>query len=136
MDKKREANWRYKWLENLEKDAWGSPTYGSHLVTTVYKLRKVPLNEFTIENLRIMIGQNVGLLYLIPLAIERLTEYLFCEGDFYEGDLLEVVLRADPKFWKQNFSLWQQVYNLINPVLDDLDSRKISYSDFLKIYSA
>ncbi len=45
-----------------------------------------------------MIGQQMGLEYLIPLAIERLRDDPLAEGDFYRGDLLQNVLRADPRF--------------------------------------
>ena len=33
-----------------------------------------------------MIGQNIGLRYLIPLALDRLTRNLFVGGDFYRSD--------------------------------------------------
>lgn len=46
---------RNKSLEQLEGQDWGEPTYDSHLVTECHRLRRVPLREFTTENLRIMI---------------------------------------------------------------------------------
>jgi hypothetical protein len=48
-------------LEQLEGDGWGEPSYPSHLVTECHRLRRIQLREFTVENLRIMIGQNIGL---------------------------------------------------------------------------
>ena len=65
---KLENNWRQKTLENLEKDFWGKPDYDSHLVTRCHELTKLPLDNFTTEDLRIMIGQQISLDYLIPLA--------------------------------------------------------------------
>ena len=70
---KLENNWRQKTLENLEKDYWDNPSYDSHLVKRCHELRKIPLDSFTTEDLRIMIGQQIGLDYLIPLALETLT---------------------------------------------------------------
>ncbi len=55
-----------KSLQELEHSDWGEPTYDSHLVTTIHRLRRVPLRQYTVEDLRIMIGQNIGLQYLIP----------------------------------------------------------------------
>jgi contact-dependent growth inhibition (CDI) system CdiI-like immunity protein len=52
-----------------------------------------------VEDLRIMIGQNIGLSYLLPLAIEQLQHDPLVAGDFYPGDLLEAVLRVEPSFW-------------------------------------
>ena len=66
--------YRSKTLQELENSDWGAPNYDSYLVSSVHRLRRKPLVEFTIEDLRILIGQNVGLPYLLPLALERLEE--------------------------------------------------------------
>lgn len=95
---KLENNWRQKTLENLEKDFWGKPDYDSHLVKRCHELRKLPLDNFITEELRIMIGQQISLDYLIPLALEVLTIDLFAEGDFFEGDLLKNVLAIKTGF--------------------------------------
>ena len=110
---KLENNWRFKTLEHLEKDVWGPDTCGSKLTNTIHSLRKKVLNDFTIEDLRITIGQQEGLPYLVPLAIEVLKKDLFAEGDFYEGDLLKAVLTIDGKFWKENRQYWNTVASLI-----------------------
>jgi len=110
---KLEHNWRFKTLEQLEKDVWGPDTFGSHLTSTIHRLRKKVLNDFSIEDLRITIGQQEGLPYLVPLAIEVLKEDISAEGDFYEGDLLKAVLTVDPKFWKENREYWETVHFLI-----------------------
>ena len=97
--KKLEHNWRQKTLENLEKDFWDNSKCDSNLLKRCWELRKVTLDKFTTEDLRIMIGQQIGLNYLFPLAIESLTKDLFSEGDFYPGDLLKSVLSVDTNFW-------------------------------------
>ena len=52
-----------KSLQELEQSDWGEGKYGSYLVTTIHRLRRIPLGQFGIEDLRIMIGQNIGLQY-------------------------------------------------------------------------
>ena len=52
---------RQKSLQELEQDNWGEPPYNSYLVTTIHRLRRKPLAEFATEDLRIMIGQRIGL---------------------------------------------------------------------------
>lgn len=84
----------HKTLEQLEKDIWPEPDYPSHLVTTCHRLRKVPIRDFTPEDFRIMIGQQIGLTYLLPPAIELLKAEPLAAGDFYPGDLLIAVLRV------------------------------------------
>jgi len=96
-----ENNWKFKTLENLEKDI--CPAFhayeGSHLIKTCHTLRKKVVNDFSIEDLRIMIGQNTGLKFLIPIAIEILKENILAEGDHYEGDLLNSVISSDKNYW-------------------------------------
>ncbi len=50
-----------KSLQELEQSDWREQTYDSHLVTTVNRLWRVPLRQFSVEDLRIMIGQSIGL---------------------------------------------------------------------------
>ena len=47
---------RSKSFEELEGDRWGERFFPSHVVTEIFRLRRVPLDAFTTENLRIMIG--------------------------------------------------------------------------------
>lgn len=82
-DKERDQS-----LQELEGEDWGEPTFPSYLVRTCHALRRKPLREFMVEDLRIMIGQNIGLDYLIPLALEHLQQNPLVAGDFFPGDLL------------------------------------------------
>jgi hypothetical protein len=129
---KLENNWRYKSLFDLEKTHLVAPSEEAptRLVKRCYELIMLPLNEYTIEDLRLMIGQEFGLLYLIPLAIEKLNDNLFAEGDIYEGDLLANVLRVPLTFWKQKPDLWAQVNNLIANRREEIVSREISIEKF------
>lgn len=49
-----------------------------------------------------MIGQNLGLDYLVPLGLETLESNILAEGDLYEGDLLKSMLTIHPEFWISN----------------------------------
>lgn len=91
-----------KTLEELEDEKWVESADDTTLISRCLALRRKPIGEFSIENLRIMIGQNIGLRYLIPLALERLQKRPFVEGDYYPGDLLCMVLSADRSFWLQS----------------------------------
>jgi hypothetical protein len=44
-----------KSLQELDGKDWGEPTYDSHPVTECHRLRRVPLRQFTAENLRIIV---------------------------------------------------------------------------------
>lgn len=81
-----------KTLDELENVVRGPPKFDSHLVSTCHRLRSKPIEDFTIEDLRIMIGQEIGLAHLMPRALEVLEHDPLAEGDDYPGDLLANVL--------------------------------------------
>ena len=96
---------RNKSLQELEGKDWGEPDFNSNLVIECHRLRRVPLRDLTPGNVCRMIGQHIGLPYLIPIALELLQADPFTEGDFYRGDLLKAVLLADSRFWIANSEL-------------------------------
>ena len=63
-------------LEQLENEYWDEPDFNSHLVTECHRLRKIPLNKFTIEDLRIMLGQKFSIKHLLPLALSDIHQIL------------------------------------------------------------
>lgn len=104
---------RHKTLDELEGNVWGEPNYESHLVQECHRLRRVPLCEFSPGNLRIMIGQHIGEEYLIPIALELLRENPMIEGDYYPGDLLAAVLKANGAFWKNHPELRDEAHHIM-----------------------
>ena len=87
-------------LEVLENDFWGPPTFPSNLVKTCHKIRTLPLNQLTIEHLRMAILQKISLPYLVPLAVQKLQNDPLAEGAFYEGDLLNSVLNIPDEYFE------------------------------------
>src|SRR6185437_16227421 len=96
-------------LGALAKDA----TDSSALATTCLALYEKPLKDFTVEDLRVMIGQNIGLEFLIPLAVELLRENPFVKGDYYPGDLLSVTMQVEPGFWQTHEDLYWNVAEIV-----------------------
>jgi hypothetical protein len=87
-------------IQQLEGEDWGDPPPGStSLVGRCTELRRKPLDQFTVEDLRIMLGQEMAVPILLPLAIEALVDDPLAEGDFYPGDLLVSVLRLPDSAW-------------------------------------
>src|SRR5258708_1749 len=114
---------RSRSLQELDGQDWGEATFPSYLVRTCHALRRKPLRDFTIEDLRIMIGQNFSLNYLIPLAIEHLQQDPLVAGDFFPGDLLANVLKVKADFWHTHPNLRQGVEEIVEqlqPFPEDL----------------
>jgi hypothetical protein len=101
-------------LDDLDPPAWGSPTYDSYLVVRTHELRRVPLGQFTTEDLRIMIGQQIGLPHLVPLALVVLANDPLASGDFFSGDLLEVVMRLDDVYWADHPAELQALIRIVD----------------------
>lgn len=133
------ANDPKKSLTQLEDADWGLPAYDSHLVRTIHQLRDKPIGDFSVEELRITIGQNVGLLHLLPIAIERLNREPLAEGDFYGGDLLQSVLATDPSYWSDRPDQREQVRHIAERALRQLeasgDSTMIERGALLKAFA-
>ena len=101
-----------KTLEQLD----GLPTPAieadTHLVMTTNELRRKPMKDFTVEDLRLLAGQSFYLDIIIPMAIKCLQEDILSEGDHYPGDLLKNVLDSDSDYWLDQRDAWQTVVDL------------------------
>ena len=104
-------------LDQLDPPAWGEPDFDSGLVQACHRLRRKPIEEFTVEDLRIMIGQQICLRWLMPLALDVLEKDPLAEGDFFPGDLLSAVLRPTAEYWAGE----PQLRSRLSAVLDNLD---------------
>jgi hypothetical protein len=108
---------RRKSLQELEGHNWGDgDSFPSHLVLTIHALRRKLLGDFTIEDVRLMIGQNMSLDYMLPLAIEHLQRDPFVAGDFYDGDLLKNVLNVEASFWHKRPDLRGAIEEIIQKI--------------------
>jgi hypothetical protein len=103
---------RNKTLEQLEGEVWPRDEFQSYVVQESQRLRKVPLCEMNVENLRLLIGQKIGLPFLVPIALEHLYTHPFIEGNFYPGDLLSNLLRVPNEFWTAHPQLNDAVLEL------------------------
>jgi hypothetical protein len=120
-----ENNWKFKSLQHLEKRLAPVAEYSSNLVKRCTELFSQPLNEYSIEDMRIMIGQQIGLDYLVPLALEQLNTNILSEGDYYPGDLLTAILKVDKVYWRNNGSLLKDLRRLVEINNDLLLQSKI-----------
>ena len=109
----------HRTLTDLEGKDWGPPTYDSHLVTECHRLRNVPLKDLGIEDLRLLIGQQIGLPYLISLALDQLASNPWAEGDLYPGDLMKRVAEVPASYWTEN----PEMIPRFQSVLDEAENR-------------
>ena len=93
------------------------PPFPTSLVERAERALATPLNQLSVEQIRLLVGQQFGLAYVIPKALEILEADPFADGDLYEGDLLVSCLSVSADFWAKNPNLWVR----LNGVLTDID---------------
>lgn len=92
-----------KSIEQLENDYWKEPPeFPTNLVKRCFEYRKIKVSELTIEQIRLLISQKIGIEFLIGIALEKLEQNIIVEGDLYEGDLLDSVSKVPTEFWNKN----------------------------------
>ncbi|MCI2230473.1 contact-dependent growth inhibition system immunity protein [Polaribacter sp. MSW13] len=92
-----------KSIEQLENNYWKEESeFPTNLVKRCFEYRKIKLSELTIEQIRLLISQEIGIEFLIGIALEKLELNIIAEGNLYEGDLLDSVSKISNEFWKKN----------------------------------
>ncbi|MEO9338587.1 contact-dependent growth inhibition system immunity protein [Mesorhizobium sp. SB112] len=89
-------------LEEIDGERWSEPTLDSYVVRACHALRRKPLNTLTDEELRLAVGQGIGLEWLVPRMLQRLAEDPFRPGDFFEGDLLASLAHVPASYWLEH----------------------------------
>ena len=101
-------------LEELENHIWPPlPEYPTKMVGQVYITRKKRIGDMDTNDFRLLIGQGVGLEFLIPKAIECLKRKILEDALYYPGDLLMVVLEAKREYWETHPSERRDVIDLV-----------------------
>ena len=112
---------RSKSIEQLERNIWSEPDVKTSLIVKCHQLRKIPIKDLSIEDLRILIGQQIGLKFILPVALEIVEENPFVGGDMYAGDLLFAIGSIDKEFWESD---------------EDLNNRLVEIKDNLSILAS
>jgi len=107
-------------IEQLENSKWVDSDFETNLTKRCHQLRKIAVDKLEIEDLRLLIGQQIGLKYLVDLAVEKLTADILAEGDYYPGDLLNSILSIDSSYWVDNETQWSSIDNLMKHNQDKL----------------
>ena len=106
-----------KSLQQLEAfdmgDPEGAPT---NMVRRCLTLHRTPLEQWSAEDCRLMLGQGFSPQILVPLALEFLYVNSMEAGTMYDGALLDSVLRLPANFWADEPELWWQVNEIVTEI--------------------
>ncbi|MCF2876118.1 MULTISPECIES: contact-dependent growth inhibition system immunity protein [unclassified Tenacibaculum] len=109
----------------------------SSIQIRTYNLYSKKIKDFDIDDLRFMLGQEVGSKYILPIAMKYLKENILIEANYYEGDLLSSILLLPKSFWKKNIKFYSEVYSLLLSNRDSLSNLDMSFDvdrDLVKQY--
>ncbi|WP_437046177.1 contact-dependent growth inhibition system immunity protein [Streptomyces sp. enrichment culture] len=108
---------RTKSLEELDGERWGDPPAdATSLVRTVYEWRRRPIGTLEPHELARLIGQDVGLPWLLPLGMELLREEAekVAAGGFFDGDLLYAMVTRKPEVWMENLEIAHELKKTVS----------------------
>jgi hypothetical protein len=122
---------RSKTLTELENHDWGEPHYDSHVVTSSHAYRKVPVAALETEQLRMLVGQSIGLPFLVHVLLEVLGSDPWAEGDSFRGDLMSAALRSQNHlFWLTNPALLDRLLDIVARMEQDQDVEEFERETF------
>lgn len=80
------------------------------------------MEDFTGENIRIVISQGLSLEYMVSLALDKLPLNVWEGGDMYDGCLLTTMLGIDPNFWKENTDLFYELKEVMTILFSQIET--------------
>ena len=104
-------------LLELDPGCFDDAEFDDQIALLARRLAAKPLRKFNATDLYAAIRHNVGLPWLVPLAIARLEEDPFLTAGDHPGDLLTVVLESDSRFWLERHDLWLVMVGILGQAL-------------------
>ena len=106
-----------KSLQELENDNWGEPADApTGLIRRCLTLRRVPIGELSAEDCRLLLGQKMSPLFLVPIALHFLDDFPIIESEPVPTALLETLLNLPSEFWERHQDLWMEVCGITGRV--------------------
>ena len=74
----------------------------SGLIQRVHALRKKLLRDFLPHEIRLCVGQGIGLPYVVPPALDILGRDPWVDTEYYPGDLLHACIEVERSYWQEH----------------------------------
>lgn len=81
------------------------------MIARIHAFLGLPLHEQTVESIRLLIGQDIGLDVLVPIAVRIIEQNPLASGDTYRGDLASTCMQVRADFWVNKPDLWHRLHS-------------------------
>ncbi len=105
-----------KSLQELENDDWGDPHGPTGMVIRCMRLRRVPVRDLTADDCRLLLGQEIGVRFVLPVALDYLFKNPLESGIGDTGALMRRVLELPTAFWQNHPNLWWEAKEVLMEV--------------------
>ena len=94
-----------KSIEELENDFLTELEFNSSLVVNCHNYRKIPLIKIEAEQIRLLLGQDIGVKYLLLLALNILKNNPHIECIYFPSDLLLQMSSIRVHYWNKKMRI-------------------------------
>ena len=111
-------------IEDLSGYYWLAPETDSNVVLKSHGMRRKPLAELSLEDIRMGVIQQVGVSYLVPVALEVVERDPYAESLNFGAEITIALLDIPVEFWLTHEKLrdrLQRVYERIEETKDSQD---------------
>jgi hypothetical protein len=128
-----EKLYRQSLLELLPAQDFDLPDSPTSMMKMIHQTLRKPLEEYTNEDLRVLIGQEIALEYLVPIAINHLAENPFIKAGSYFGDLLSSVVRVNPSFWNAFPEYYWMILEIVSGASPVIEKLSVEFGELIKL---
>lgn len=120
---------RLKSIAVLEGKRWPDPgVQASHFHRRLYEAVTKPISELKPEELRLLIVQDVGIEFVLSLALDIIEKDPLIEVEHFRGDLLVAALGASPAAYRRLPEVRSRAEKVLQLVPTELE--KLDHVDF------
>ncbi|UYQ93786.1 contact-dependent growth inhibition system immunity protein [Chitinophaga horti] len=88
-------------IEVLENKVWEYKKFPTILIETCHNARKKKIRDLSLNELRTLLTQDIGVPYILPSVMAALEKDLLTDTRFYPGDLLLAAVSMPERTWRR-----------------------------------
>jgi hypothetical protein len=124
-------------LNQVMKLETAPPPYATQMVEQIEIACATPLKDLSVDQVRLLIGQQIGLEFIMPRALYELSKNPLVYASYYQGDLLNACLSVDREFWMQHEGHWYEldtIFKAFRETMKDIENQSLSFYSFPEIW--